>query len=156
MFLTNTLKLPIGNVVMFSNFGPEEFYVIEATTPLKEYSNHIEVLWRYRLLPKLTSSKKYEFIALDTDVDLSKYLGSMSDEFVMGDSWRVKDIEFGVSVFDSKDNDLQLSFLNGLPGYANLKADYFTEYQFVVAGVPFIDNDSDDMFDAIDFYLGEY
>ena len=26
----------------------------------------------------------------------------------------------------------------------------------VVAGVPFIDNDSDDMFDAIDFYLGEY
>lgn len=71
---------------MFSNFGPEEFYVIEATMPLKEYSNHIEVLWRYRLLPKLTSSKKYEFIALDTDVDLSKYLGSMSDEFVMGDS----------------------------------------------------------------------
>lgn len=70
--------------------------------------------------------------------------------------WRVKDIEFGVSVFDSNDNDLQLSFLNGLPGYANLIADYFTEYQFVVAGVPFIDNDSDDMFDAIDFYLGEY
>ncbi len=130
----NGVPIPMKVVLLNTNY---EKYHVDCAVHIKPYNMHYSTFQSLKL-------------CTDFEIDASRWVDVISDEYVWGNSWELDGIQFGITCQESSEEDeVTLGKYSRVPYYNDWHPDWSDRYGFNVAWKP---HESDEDL-SVGFYI---
>ncbi|MDG4504993.1 hypothetical protein NOL38_01775 [Streptococcus suis] len=130
----NGVPIPMKVLLLNTNY---EKYHVDCAVHIKPHNIHYSTFQSLKL-------------CTDFEIDASRWVDVISDEYIWGNSWELDGIQFGITCQESSEEDeVTLGKYSRVPYYDRWHSDWSDKYGFNVAWKPF---ESDEDL-SVDFYI---